>query len=497
MSFMKYGIIGGLPSTQYSIPERATRDSTSGYFYSTKTTAAMAIYVDGTNGDDTNGDGSLQLPYKTWDRGYLDVRDNIAHACEIFLAEGEYDVDLFEINSVFTKQGFLSVVGIGEPIVVSGPYTVTGVADLGTGGQRITIGAGGLGATDSQCGNTIKILTGGHVDTGYNIVSNTSSTIDIVLKTNKMVNGDTFNIVRPAVILNTNKCAIVYRNHSNDAWDGDTFSQFGPRLILHNIWINMADSPQPVVPMKLVGISGMEGPYFEFVKITLPDSMYNGIMVEDCIVGDNGNSPYDLSWIDDGNTGFSNMGDPYGDRIGLGITGEAAKSYIFLNIRGSNIYISDVACKGSVASSPPVTGMYLTKSGFGAILMTQGFISTEKVIIAGYGTDVGIYLDNCNFQLTNTYIQSATDAIQILTASRGSIGNVACSSTGVTGSGMSIGPGCFVQQSGACTGLLGATTARAAYRFVAPSSDVLGTAWLSADGDSETDSMGAWIVRRS
>jgi hypothetical protein len=122
-------------------------------------------------------------------------------------------------------------------------------------------------------------------------------------------------------------------------------------------------------------------------------------------------------------------------------------------------------------------------------------VAVATAMIPGYAGNA-IYASSGSLSLTDIYVSVATDAVSIISGAQAYITTSACSATGVTGSGMSLGAVCHVQQKGALAAFIGATSARAAYTCVAPAAAVNGTTWLAATGGSDTDLIGTWIVRK-
>ena len=88
------------------------------------TTQDMTLYVDGTLGSDADGDGSVGSPYATVARAYEDIPRYVRHECKILVAAGSYAGGWpTSIAPVFEAAGSLSIVGVGTPTVVSGPWT--------------------------------------------------------------------------------------------------------------------------------------------------------------------------------------------------------------------------------------------------------------------------------------------------------------------------------------------------------------------------------------
>ena len=172
----------------------------------TATIQDLSYWIDPVSGDDASGNGSQTLPYKTlW---FLDLLPGvIRHAIRIMvladasgLGAGISDpIDtsrfVFEGNS-----GFLSIIGVGVPQSISGPWTAaagpnTGYTD-GNGGVKIDVGGAVLVPKDFEH-HFVRFLSGNLVGKAFPILTNTDQIIYLPYTWIPVTSGETFDIVRP------------------------------------------------------------------------------------------------------------------------------------------------------------------------------------------------------------------------------------------------------------------------------------------------------------
>jgi hypothetical protein len=461
------------------------------YYFGGVTVAPITKYV-ATTGNDTTGKGTVALPYATVDRAYQDMPRVIAHECKILVTAGDYATGWPEsIAPTFIKEGSLAIVGVGVPRHVSGPWSVTGVADLGLGGQRLTIGAGGLGAVDGLCGQMVMIATGGHVGNGHMVVGNSDTTIDLILQTDKPHNADTFNLVNPAVKIVVPKAYIGYENHG--VHSGNSWTPISSRLILHNIWLDFTASPTMVEALRLAGIAGgNQGVTLDFVRIDCANPSYGAIHVDSLQI----NYPvqYSSDYVADGGTAIANIGADY--KPGLTITSTDDRAARLVYLYGSRVSFSNICVKGWVLCG------YLSYASFGFFgvgILSSGRskISTGTGIVVGKAGSPAIDsgYDGSN-DLNTTHILLGSCALRLYIDAKAWCTDLTCDIVGVTGSAVDVGEHSSLILTGAHANFVGATGARAAYRFTAPAVDINGAAW-PAVGAGVTDAMGSFINRRS
>lgn len=459
------------------------------------TTAAITKYVD-TAGSDVTGNGTAGLPYATVERACEDLpgwpRPVIRHACKILVDGGNYASGWPKsLAPIFLDDGSLEIVGVGVPVVVSGPHAVTGVADLGTGGQRVTVGAGGLGAVDSLCGQMVMIATGGHPNQGHMVVANTDTTIDLVLVTDKVHNADTFNLVNPAAKIAADSAVIKQDNLAAPDWNGGTWISNVNRLVIHNIWLDLTASSSASAVMRLLGDArnNSEGIELSFVRIDLPATIYGGIHTAGVQINVSG--VQSSAFATDGATGITNLSGDY--QVGVSITHTGDREARAIYTYGDNRLM--YACVKGWIYSNDAGRLSAGMLGVGQI-SGGGFTQFNNGVVVGKSTKIALSFDLCNAHIRDIHILNGTCALKLVGNAKATLEGVTCDATLVTGSAVDMGDSSSLILIGAHANFVGATGARAAYRFIAPAVDIDGPAW-PAVGAGATDAMGSFINRRS
>ena len=452
------------------------------------TSAATTLHV-ATTGNDTTGDGSALAPYATLNKAYSVLPKFIWHACTILVDAGVYATGLPEaFNSIFFDGGSLAVIGVGTPVVEAAALAVTGVAALNAQVQRVTIGAGGVGADDSRCGQFLMITAGGAgVDYVLPIVANTDTTIDVVVIAQSVTNGDTINLVSPAVKIAADKCSIHVQDKGGSAML-PSFDVQNSKLCFHNIHLDFSASTRVLDLMRIQGGIGYGGLVMDFVRIDVPAGVLQGIILDNCTLG-SGCYFVDSTYIVSGGTGLKNgLGN---DKVGLSITGAASRDSISVYCYGRNA-LGNITIKDGFGCEH--SNVLLTNIAVGTCILLNSTVELSSGIVVGKVGGAAITAQSSKVTINAINFQLGTYAIEVGQLSNADISQCTCDAVGITQGALSVSAGCNVRMKGAHTGFLGATVARAAYVFVAPAADVLGAAW-PANGAGETDSMGSWIVR--
>lgn len=198
--------------------------------------ADTTIYVDPTNGSDVTGDGSASKPYESLSfltSGRFPKR--IDHAYSIaFLSDCDVGGDLI-IDSEFGPNGSLSLVGVGEPTVVAGPFEIdaagTGVLDDDVG--RYFKMTGAVGADPS--GQFLMAVDG--QDEGYAQAIHSLAAADTLLTVSgsflNIKAGDHVSVVRPPVTLTVGEIAFQCRNTNGYT----SLSKIGAKVAVYNLRI--------------------------------------------------------------------------------------------------------------------------------------------------------------------------------------------------------------------------------------------------------------------
>ncbi len=456
------------------------------------TAGPLTVSVDAA-GSDITGDGSVASPYATVERAYEDIPEIIRHECKILVAAGNYASGWpTGIAPVLEDGGSLAIVGVGAPDVITGPWTVTGVADLGTGGQRVTIAAGGLGADDSLCGQFIMIATGGHVDEVHRVAGNTDTTIDVLLVTNKVDNADTLNLVNPAVKIASDGADILYDSVSVAPWDGGTWESKNQRLIIHNIWLDFSASTSAADVLQIRGRQGRGGMSLDFLRVELPATVYGGMVVTECLINSTG-APFSNAYIADGGTGIANLG--CHTRVGLSVTGAGDRESAMVYFYGRTDTV-DLSVKGKMTCyAGASTAVRFTAGILNLYNLERAYAAT--FLLTGKAGSVALETTAPDIDIFNGHILLASNAIRLQLPCKCLLAAMTCDPAGVTGSGMTIGAGCTVVQKGALAALLGASAGGdKAFTFEVDGGGVKADIWMAANYGTATDIKGAIIIRQ-
>jgi hypothetical protein len=164
------------------------------------------------DGDDENGDGSLGNPFASWFRACQEVPDNIKHRVIIRAAAGTYTGFPQQMRHRIGPDGVLALECSDSPTVVAGPYTLTGVVqvgyDTGGAGQNLQV----LGADwdiDQWYGKFVRMATGDYAGRCFFVHWSGGDEIHITAPFwYAIAPGDTFEVVEPAVIINCERAPI-------------------------------------------------------------------------------------------------------------------------------------------------------------------------------------------------------------------------------------------------------------------------------------------------
>jgi hypothetical protein len=198
-------------------------------------------------------------------------------------------------------------------------------------GQLVTVAAGGLGATDSLCGDWIRIDTGGTPGTAHKIGANIDTTVTVNKITAAVQNGDTFSVIRPAVNIATPNGWLMIHALSDVVIASDLVSNRFSYIKVHNITFDASAAPKrgSIVRIKgdrwsaasgSSGLSHVPGPRFDFCKIICSATQSGAVVICNCIVNNYLDSVVAADYATEGATGLVNYASTYGEIPGLSIT---------------------------------------------------------------------------------------------------------------------------------------------------------------------------------
>jgi hypothetical protein len=273
---LKQGIIGGLPGTTYTLSARTTRSSITENAYLSYTTDSMMLYVDSTNGDDTNGDGSEELPFATIPRAYYEIPYWIRHQVALRIKAGIYTEFPDTIQHIFDRgtgklfspaadHGSLTIEGIDPPTIYAGPYTISAINTNETNGDVVSmeLEVDGETWTVDELHDKFVHITSGDCENDYRpIYRNSTTGIKVVGAFYNPTVGDTFTIVEPSVTVNV--------SHGTTFFTQGVASNLFTNFSMANIRLNMTDDTDYTMAWVFAG-----GGYKNLKCVTLCAPLFN------------------------------------------------------------------------------------------------------------------------------------------------------------------------------------------------------------------------------
>jgi hypothetical protein len=229
------------------------------------TISDMDIYVDAANGSDETGDGTAAKPYKTlW--FYETLPQTIRHEVNI-LFTSDFVVDNYEPFDVvfdFEHDGYLNFVGVGEPEILEGPFTVAAIGTIASGAGRYIQMTGAVG---NHPGEFLLAADGASAGNAQPIHSRYSTDTYLTLTGafGAMGLGDTLNVVRPSVQF---QCASLSVNCRNDEWYSNIVRRNG-KVAFVNLKLRIANSNDARDSLLVDNSMPMA---FSFVQLDPPDN---------------------------------------------------------------------------------------------------------------------------------------------------------------------------------------------------------------------------------
>jgi hypothetical protein len=446
------------------------------------TTENMTLYVNGSTGNDTTGNGAVSAPFATITKAYEAVPNLIKHRVRILIAAtGTYTNDFPElIDNRFEGSGSLAFIGVGAPsVVTAGPYTLASVATLGTlAGTHFNVSSAGW-STDQHYGKFVRMLTGSRQNYTYSILGNNADNIWGAQHTAKPSGTDTFDIVKPAVTVTLDRLTIVCSNQTerwNASWEN-------ARLALINLNLDFSGSSTASGQLAIVNPGYI---WVSFVRVVVSSGVYEPCVlkggptinyyapVDDGLLAASGSSVVNLTNTEP--TGFiiERTGGPPGGGYGdLGIWNGSPNIYAYTG-RG-DILVYDTGCRLSLCAC-------------GRLMPVSSNITAANMLIYGKTGSIGFSSHASTSALfNNVHVLTGTSGFRI---SNANLTLSACSiDSSLTGYGLEVHALGNVALDGAnnLTGVAGDII------WKAPNPDT--TASLPADGTSVTDGLGAFVTR--
>jgi len=169
------------------------------------------IYVNGTTGNDSTGNGTLGAPFATIPRALQDLPYLITSRIHIRVAAGTYTAWPAYLDHRFGGDGQLTIEGTGSVTEILAEQTTTTAALVGTSGYSgMDLTVSGAGWTADQYYGKFVLMTSGSAN-GYRfpIFKNTTDTIRVPTNWFGVSSGDKFKIVDPPVSISVNHPIVI------------------------------------------------------------------------------------------------------------------------------------------------------------------------------------------------------------------------------------------------------------------------------------------------
>jgi len=407
------------------------------------------FYVDTVAGDDELGDGSVDAPFATMNRVIRLLPKYIDSAINIFLTAPTATPVLYmdNLNIEFGTGGQLTIQGRSNPNVL----VSTGWADIGVGdtyAHALTVAGAGWPVNNWQ-GAFVHVTSGANAGAYYAIARNTADTIIVPVTPFPMAPGDSFSILEPGDFI---KLDFQQWRGKFSAKNFDGSSRF----IMSNIhFLSLASE-----------FSGNES-----IDIWLPLVYIDNLVTSGGYVGVNRYDPYDIAQI--GNPEFRDE-NPF--TYCLYSEFSSLKDYFY---NGVSEGLSNIV--GHLEIEHSIWQNYQSYNG-----------SSNKVdncYCFNVGGDTLELFDFSTLRLDGLWVENATNAVDIETASSARVANLEGTPANITGYTVVMGGLAGFQFSG--TPVSG-TTNDVNWNIIAAAA-----AFPVVAGTGISDLIGAWVIKLS
>jgi hypothetical protein len=415
-------------------------------------------------------------------RAYQNVPEKIEHQVRI-IQHGADDTEVLNPGRHwFGDLGTLAFLGDGVPRVAAGPFTITARAAYTKGGGQYQDVAGAGWAVDEHAGKWALMTSGLRAGRAWRIIGNTATRLYLQKDTVLPANGDTFNIVTPACVVNIGEGFTM----AIDGRGTHVPAAFLGRVLFGNIDLAMDPASTNFAPIAFHGSGDPWGPQINgyFSRIVIPVGVSRGVDLVG--IGLNGDAAADSGAFALCNTGLVNVQLGYATNyMGMIITG-SVEAY------GAFIFATALAVTGHVTSySVYFAGM---NCQFTAFTQYAGDARLSVVVIRSWGALAGASIIVGHLAADKMLFIEGDYAIALseggsLTLKLGQ----AAVTADITNTALLLDAGSRVKVIGANTEILGATGAAT---FSSPDPDQVEAVW-PAVGEALTDSLGSFVVRYS
>lgn len=222
-------------------------------------------------GDDTTGIGTTDYPLATIGEAISRLPKNIDHGYRILAqhdsgaAYTTYVDDVVQFNSNI-RAGFLSLLGVGSPVVLRTGDVLTGATILGSNGGIQYSTAGGWGV-DAYQGSWMLATSGAAAGQAIPVLHNDFDNLWCRYHINAPIIGDTFDFVTPSIRWKLNQLTINY-----DGTQRDDLSEGIIPVGLANMELDFSDSPMNTKALEISGKNRDRAFFMDFVVMVSDDN---------------------------------------------------------------------------------------------------------------------------------------------------------------------------------------------------------------------------------
>lgn len=300
---------------------------------SNQTYQNVTLYVS-TLGSDATGIGSVLRPYGTVIRAFQDIPKKIDHHIRVFISEGEY-ANAFpsDINFEYGENGCLSIMGMGAPTVIAGPFTIETVTHNAIVTEIVATVDGVTWDANEFRGCWVQYESGALSGKAYSVYGNTADTVtstpDFTYYTS-IAEGDTFSIIKPSVKFTGIYSLGIKHNTINTT---GTVGQVwvGCSLQMSNITLDASASAAHADVFNISADSQADGPFLDFVHFEAPKDSQAALSLYDVSI--NWGYPKDFDAFTAADIGITNLGSDF-KMVGVQLSCPSAESNVIMNITG-------------------------------------------------------------------------------------------------------------------------------------------------------------------
>lgn len=452
--------------------------------------ADVNLYVSPT-GDDETGTGLPDHPFQTITEAIARLPMIIDHQIRILVqpsAVGTPTTYTDDKVNIFPqiRDGFLTILGVGEPDVLDSGNTLTASAVMGSNaGNRFQCGASAWGP-ESWRAKWMLVVDGAAAKQAIPMQNNDITQIWTRYHAAAPAIGDEVEIVEPSITWKMNSISIK-PNVTNNGQSG----LYGSRFVLHNMTLDLTDSDynNPVVTID----SDLGCIWTDFVQILTKDNTFGPVKISDSNINCPSSLPIDNNFAT--LSTISNVIDNTAAITGIDTVGATVRR-ITSPLPGGDLAIIDALRSDIYNWTISANAQFHDCRLFGmAINSAQnagyGFINTDTVFLNGTGSPSVFLLISGKGVLNATHVLVSTGTAYNLLCSCAQINDtVTVDPAGVPGFGLSLLGNASAYTDGNQANTIGSS---GSVVFEAPNPNIA-VAWPAA-GATQTDALGSYVTQ--